>query len=53
MGHKGQMRQPPHNWILGVPTTDDIGNKIYLVLTEVFKKEICEGYEPKTVVKQA
>ncbi len=35
----------------GFYKTDDIGNKIYLVLTEVFKKEICEGYDPKAVVK--
>lgn len=35
----------------GFYQTDDEGFRVFLVLTEVFKKEICEGYDPKTVIQ--
>ncbi|KTD25769.1 MULTISPECIES: DUF927 domain-containing protein [Legionella] len=31
--------------------TDDAGYRVYMVLTEVFKKELCQGFEPRTVVR--
>ncbi|HCD9576665.1 TPA: DUF927 domain-containing protein, partial [Legionella pneumophila] len=31
--------------------TDDAGFRMYMVLTEVFKKELCQGFEPRTVVR--
>ncbi|HAT1825505.1 DUF927 domain-containing protein [Legionella pneumophila serogroup 1] len=31
--------------------TDDAGFRVYMVLTEVFKKELCQGFESRTVVR--
>ncbi|HAT1922090.1 TPA: DUF927 domain-containing protein [Legionella pneumophila] len=31
--------------------TDDAGFRVYMVLTEVFKKELCLGFEPRMVVR--
>lgn len=31
--------------------TDDAGFRVYMVLTEVFKKELCMGFEPRMVVR--
>ena len=30
--------------------TDNEGFRLFMVLTEVFKNELCKGFEPKTVV---
>ncbi|CEG59369.1 DUF927 domain-containing protein [Legionella fallonii] len=35
----------------GFYQTDEEGFRVFLVLTEVFKKELCEGYDPKTVIQ--
>lgn len=35
----------------GFYQTDDEGFRVFLVLTEVFKKEICEGYDAKMVIQ--
>ncbi|QDP71546.1 DUF927 domain-containing protein [Legionella israelensis] len=35
----------------GFFTTAENGDRIFLVLTEVFKHELCKGFEPKTVVR--
>ncbi|KTD67571.1 DUF927 domain-containing protein [Legionella shakespearei] len=31
--------------------TDDAGFRVYMVLTEVFKKELCQGFESRTVAR--
>jgi uncharacterized protein (DUF927 family) len=35
----------------GFYRTDDQGFRIYMVLAEVFKKEVCQGFDPKTVAR--
>ncbi|WP_061832825.1 DUF927 domain-containing protein [Legionella pneumophila] len=35
----------------GFYLTDDAGFRVYMVLTEVFKKELCMGFEPRMVVR--
>lgn len=35
----------------GFYTTSENGDRIYMVLPEVFKKEICQGFEPKMVTQ--
>ena len=35
----------------GFYRTDDQGFRIFIVLSEVFKNEVCKGYDPKTVAK--
>lgn len=35
----------------GFYCTDDAGFRVYMVLTEVFKKELCLGFEPRMVVR--
>ena len=34
----------------GFYMTDNEGFRLFMVLTEVFKNELCKGFEPKTVV---
>lgn len=35
----------------GFYRTDAQGFRVYMVLAEVFKNEICQGFDPKTVTK--
>ncbi|MGQ3888252.1 DUF927 domain-containing protein [Legionella sp. CNM-1927-20] len=35
----------------GFYSTDDEGYRVYMVLTEVFKKELCLGFDPKMVIR--
>ena len=35
----------------GCYRTNEQGFRIYMVLAEVFKKEVCQGFDPKTVAK--
>lgn len=35
----------------GFYSTDDAGFRVYMVLTEVFKKELCQGFEPRAVAR--
>ncbi|STX50977.1 inner membrane protein [Legionella busanensis] len=48
------VRTPNNERVLnraGFYSTDDEGYRVYMVLTEVFKKELCQGFEPKMVVR--
>lgn len=48
------VRSPNNEKILnraGFYQTDDEGFRIYMVLTEVFKNELCKGFEQRTVTK--
>jgi len=35
----------------GFYRTDEQGNRLFMVLAEVFKNEVCQGFDPKTVAK--
>ncbi|VEG92090.1 DUF927 domain-containing protein [Legionella spiritensis] len=35
----------------GFYRTDEQGLRVYMVLTEVFKNEVCQGFDPKTVTR--
>ena len=35
----------------GFYKTDEVGFRVYMVLSEVYRKEICKGFEPKMVTK--
>jgi putative DNA primase/helicase len=35
----------------GFYKTDEQGFRVYLVLSEIFRKEICQGFEPKAVTR--
>ncbi|STX28468.1 inner membrane protein [Legionella beliardensis] len=48
------VRTPNNERVLnraGFYSTDDEGYRVYMVLTEVFKKELCLGFEPRIVVR--
>lgn len=45
--HTNQERIPNR---AGFYMTDNEGFRLFMVLTEVFKNELCKGFEPKTVV---
>lgn len=46
--HTNQERIPNR---AGFYMTDNEGLRLFMVLTEVFKNELCKGFEPKTVVQ--
>lgn len=35
----------------GFYTTADNGDRVYMILSEVFKKEVCQGFDPKVVAR--
>lgn len=48
------VREPNNERIInraGFYKTDDAGFRVYMVLPEVFKNELCKGFEPRMVVR--